>query len=74
MDKMRCYYGGMEVSAHIYADLPVECPSCGAIRKIAGKSGWIEEFKYPAHHQADMVRMRRRWKRVDGVWKIVDAN
>lgn len=70
---MRCQYSGMEIAAHIDPSLPVECPVCGAIRKIPGKHVWSDMFKYPSHKEPDGAVSRRRYKCINGVWKIVEA-
>lgn len=72
MTDRHCPYSGMEVATRIDRSLPVECPVCGAIRTIPAPSVWPDAFRYPRHKQADFVQMHRRWKRVNGSWRIVE--
>lgn len=48
--------------------LPVECPECGAVRTTR-YSG-----EYPQHQTlTTSTPLRKRWKRIDGSWQIVEA-
>lgn len=69
---MRCQWSGMEVRARIDPSIPVECPECGAIRRIPGNHVWSDMFIYPPHDEPENRRLRRHWQRVNGVWTIVE--
>lgn len=56
-----------------YTEYPVECPECGAIRKIGLQPGSTKEFMLPEHNTLmGTARARKRWKLVNAKWKIVE--
>jgi hypothetical protein len=50
---------------------PVECPECGAIRQPV----WLDrQWCFPEHHTLlGTARQRRRYKLINGTWKIVES-
>jgi hypothetical protein len=69
---MQCSYSNSEIVLSIDPSIPVECPECSAIRKIPGKQVWSDLFIYPAHEMPDVSRERKRYKRINGEWQLVE--
>lgn len=66
---MQCEFSHRQVQARIDSSLPVECPECGAVRKIPGRDVYSDGFTYPPHQTLDgTARLRKRYKRRYDVW------
>jgi len=71
---VHCPFSGTDVYTSIDHSIPVECPLCGATKKISGTQVWSNMFVYPSHYQPDGGRLRKRYKRqVNMLWKIVEG-
>lgn len=70
---MRCHFSGEEIYISIDPSIPVECPDCGAIRTIQGKYIYSDMIKYPSHNKADMVRVRKCYRRVNRSWILEEG-
>lgn len=69
---MRCNYSSRFFQLPSLQLLPVECPNCGAIRALKVAPSLHGNF-YPDHDTLDgTAQERRRWKRVNGAWIIVE--
>lgn len=77
MNSDKCRYSYHEVripDLHFasYDEYPVECPDCGAIRKLQVVGGTITNYQLPEHNTLmGTARERKRWKQVDRKWQIV---
>ena len=66
---MQCRFSYAEVYTKIDHTIPVECPECGVIRRIPGRSVYPDSFTYPPHECLDgAARLRKRYKRKYDVW------
>lgn len=75
-DKCRYSYREIVIPNLTFAnhtEYPVECPECGAIRKLELQTGSTSEFMLPEHNVLmGTSRLRKRWKIENGRWRIVD--
>lgn len=74
-DKCRSSYHEVHIPDlhfHSYDEYPVECPECGAIRKLQLCGGTVTAYMLPEHNTLmGTSRERKRWKQVSGRWQIV---
>ncbi len=75
MNGDKCRYSYHEISIpdlhfHSYDEYPVECPECGAIRRLQLTAN---SYMLPEHNVLlGTSRLRKRWKLVNGKWGIVE--
>ncbi len=75
-DKCKYSYHEIKISSVTFAnytEYPVECPECGAIRKLELQPRSVAEFMLPEHNTLmGTSRTRKHWKLENGRWRIVD--
>jgi hypothetical protein len=67
----QCNYSNTDIDIKIEPNIPVECPTCGAVVTIPLRNQYEDGITFPAHKPGRGKSTQRRYKEIDGTWAII---